>query len=176
VVAVTEGDACADDRAVEGAFDAFYRSEYAAVVRLAFALTGRREVAEELTQEGFLAAHRRWAAVSAYDSPAGWVRRVVTNHCVSAARRRLTEVRLLTRLGQERPDEPPIGAGGAELWALVRELPRRQAQVVALAFLEDRSIRDIASVLGCGEESVRTHLRRGRQALGQRLSEGRGDG
>ena len=169
-------EASSDDRGVDVSFDDFYRAEYAAVVRLAFALTGRREVAEELAQEGFIAAHRRWAAVSAYDNPAGWVRRVVTNQCVSLARRRMVEVRLLVRLGQERPEQPRIGAPGAELWAMVRELPRRQAQVVALAFLEDRSVRDIAEILGCGEESVRTHLRRGRQALVRRLDEGSGDG
>lgn len=163
-------------RAVEVAFEDFYRSEYAPVVRLAFALTGRRDLAEELAQEGFIAAHRRWSTVSAYDSPSTWVRRVVTNRCVSNARRRLVEVRLLARLGQERPEEPMIGVPGAELWAMVRELPRRQAQVVAMVFLEDRSIRDIADILGCGEESVRTHLRRGREALGRRLDEGSRDG
>lgn len=162
--------------AVDRSFDEFYRSEYAGVVRLAFALTGRREVAEELAQEGFIAAHRRWDTVSGYDSPARWVRRVVSNGCVSIARRRLVEVRLLARLGRERPQEPAIAAPSAELWAMVRQLPRRQAQVVALAFLEDRSVHDIAELIGCGEESVRTHLRRGRQALGRRLDERETDG
>lgn len=157
-------------------FDAFYRAEYAAVVRLAYALTGRRDVAEELAQEGFLAAHRRWATVSRYENSAGWVRRVVTNRCLSVARRRLTEFRLLARLGQERAPEPTTAIAGAELWALVRDLPRRQAQVVALVFLEDRSIRDISKMLGCGEESVRTHLRRGRATLASRLSERNDDG
>lgn len=160
----------------EVAFESFYRSEYAGVVRLAFALTGRRDVAEEIAQDGFLAAHRRWVTVSAYDSPAAWVRRVVTNSCVSVRRRRLTELRLLARLRQERPEASAMSAATTELWALVRQLPRRQAQVLALAFLEDRSVRDIAELLGCGEESVRTHLRRGRAALAGRLSDGRSDG
>lgn len=154
-----------------GSFDAFYRREYAGIVRLAFALTGRRDVAEELAQEGFLAAHRRWGSVSGFEDMAGWVRRVVTNRCVSVARRRSTEVRLLARLRQERPSEPAVGGAGLDLWSMVRDLPRRQAQVVALSFLEDRSVRDIAEILGCGEESVRTHLRRGRSTLAGRLAE-----
>ncbi len=157
--------------APSGSFDAFYRQEYAGIVRLAFALTGRRDVAEELAQEGFLAAHRRWGRVSGFEDMAGWVRRVVTNRCVSVARRRSTELRLLARLRQERPGEPVLGVTSQELWALVRDLPRRQAQVVALSFLEDRSVRDIAEILGCGEESVRTHLRRGRSTLAGRLAE-----
>ncbi len=47
----------------------------------------------------------------------------------------------------------------------VRRLPRRQREVIALTLLEDRSIAETAAILGCGEETVRTHLRRGRQAL-----------
>ena len=41
-------------------FDDFYRTEYAAAVRLAWTLTGRQDVAEEIAQDAFLAAHRRW--------------------------------------------------------------------------------------------------------------------
>lgn len=153
-------------------FEVFYRAEYAAVVRLAYVLTGRRDLAEELAQESFLAAHRRWDTVSSYDDQAGWVRRVVTNRCVSLARRRGTEARLLARLGRERSSHPSADARSEELWVLVRALPRRQAQVLALAFLEDRSVRDISRVLGCGEESVRTHLRRGRATLAGRIEGG----
>lgn len=88
----------------------------------------------------------------------------------------MTELRLLARLGRERPLEPPIPLEAAELLSMVRELPRRQAQVVALTLVEDRTIREIAEMLGCGEESVRTHLRRGRAALTSRLrSEGSSD-
>jgi len=38
------------------AFDAFYQAEYPSVVRLAAALCGRRDLAEELAQDAFLAA------------------------------------------------------------------------------------------------------------------------
>lgn len=150
-------------------FDVFYRAEYAAVVRLAYALTGRRDLAEELAQDGFLAAHRRWSSLSRYEQPAGWVRRVVTNRCVSTARRHATELRLVARLSRERAADVEGQVVDDDLWALVRRLPRRQAQVLALSFLEDRSVGDVALVLGCGEESVRTHLRRGRRALARQL-------
>lgn len=153
----------------DDAFDAFYRAQYAAVVRLASVLTGRRDVAEELAQEGFLAAHRRWKTISGFDDPAAWIRRVVTNRCVSSARRRVAEVQSLARLGRERSTGQADGLGDDELWSLVRRLPRRQAQVLALSFLEDRSVRAIADMLGVGEESVRTHLRRGRASLAEQL-------
>lgn len=159
-------------RATElASFESFYRSDYVAVVRLAFTLTGRRDLAEELTQDAFLAAHRNWDKVAGYEDPSGWVRRVVSNRCVSSGRRHLTGLRLAARLSRERPTEPSLSEDADELWAMVRSLPKRQAQVLALAFLEDRTVAEIASVIGCGQETVRTHLRRGRQAMADRLRE-----
>ncbi len=149
-------------------FEAFYRREYAAAVRLAFVLTGRRDLAEELTQDSFLACLRRWERVSTYDDPRGWLRRVLTNRCISSGRRHLTELRLLVKLRRERPPEPSTSDRSDRLWGAVRQLPRRQAQVLALALAEDLDVRQIATTLGIGEESVRTHLRRGRSAIAVR--------
>lgn len=154
----------------EAFFDQFYSAHYAPVVRMAIALTGRPDVAEELTQEAFLSAYRRWSRVGALDDPGGWVRRVTINRCVSSGRRYVTELRLLSRLRQERPTKRLDESVDEELWSLVRALPRRQAQVLALAFVEDRSVVDIAAILGCGEATVRTHLRRGRAELARRLA------
>ena len=152
-------------------FDAFYRDEYAAVVRLAFVLTGRRELAEELAQDAFLACHRRWETVSRYDNPRAWMRRVVTNRCVSSGRRHVTELRLAARLRRERQVDPELSDSAEQLWSIVRRLPKRQAQTLALAFADDLSVAMIADTLGIGEESVRTHLRRGRAAVAAKLQE-----
>jgi len=51
----------------------------------------------------------------------------------------------------------------------VRKLPDRQAQAVALYYLEDCSVAEIALALGCAEATVRVHLHRGRQTLGRAL-------
>lgn len=154
-----------------GGFEAFYRREYSGVVRLAFTLTGRLDVAEELAQDSFLACHRRWDRISGYDDPAAWVRRVTTNRCISSGRRHVTELRLMVRLRRERAAETTLSEPSERLWNAVRSLPKRQAQVVALAFAEDLDVRTIAATLGIGEESVRTHLRRGRIAVAARLKE-----
>ncbi len=44
-------------------FDDFYRSEFPAVVGLAYALSGSRAGAEDLAQEAFLAAHSNWGRI-----------------------------------------------------------------------------------------------------------------
>jgi RNA polymerase sigma factor (sigma-70 family) len=175
VVAVTdEADRSSEPDVL--AFEAFYQREYAGAVRLAFTLTGRADLAEELAQDTFLACLRHWDQVSGYEDPTGWVRRVLTNRCVSSGRRHLTEVRLLVKLRRERPRGPSLSESSDRLWDAVRHLPKRQAQVLALAFVEDLDVRQIAATLGIGEESVRTHLRRGRAAIASRLEEERDNG
>ena len=57
----------------------------------------------------------------------------------------------------------------AYLWEAVRRLPRRQAQTVALFYLEGYSRREIAAVLAISEESVKTHLDRARRRLEKEL-------
>lgn len=151
-------------------FDDFYVAHYRAVVALAYALSGSRAGAEDLAQEAFVAVLRRWDDVRDFDDPGVWVRRVVANRSVSAVRRRLAEGRALTRLGGAPPPLPDVSADTHDVWRAVRRLPRRQAQAIALHYLEDMSLDRVALVLGCSVETVRTHLKRGRSSLGRALA------
>jgi RNA polymerase sigma-70 factor (ECF subfamily) len=161
-------------RVAEGAaqedFAEFYRREYPAIVALAYALSGRAALAEDLAQDAFLATHRVWARVARYDAPGAFVRRVVANRAISSARRLVTEAKALTRLASTaRPQLETLALPDVEFWLAVRSLPRRQAQALALRYLEDRSDEDIAAILRCSTSTVRVHLHRGRAALAHRL-------
>lgn len=149
-------------------FEDFYEREYARVVALAFTLSGSRSGAEDLAQEAFLAAHRRWAKIASYDRPDAWVRRVVSNAAVSLVRRRVAELKALARLGHQ-PVVPELPPSSEEFWDEVRALPRRQAQVLALHYLEDRPVAEIAQILGVAVGTVTAHLHAGRTALARRL-------
>jgi RNA polymerase sigma-70 factor (ECF subfamily) len=158
-----------DERYVrESSFDDFYTREYRPLLRLAWTLTGRRDLGEELVQETMLAVHGRWSTVARYDSPGGYARRVLLNGARSFARRRAVELRALDRVarpGTTVDAAPPDD----ELWSVVRQLPERQAQVVALHYLEDRPVAEIASLLGITAATTKVHLHRGRLALAARL-------
>ncbi len=69
------------------AFPDWYRSEYHQVVALVCVLSGSRWAAEELTQDAFIEAHRRWATIRTYDDPGAWVRKVAVNKARSWGRR-----------------------------------------------------------------------------------------
>ena len=154
------------------AFEDFYSTEYQAVLSFAYALSGSRSGAEDLAHDAFLAAYRNWDRISRYDQPGAWVRRVVINLSVSAFRRRVAEARALARaaLG-ERTALPDVEIGDPEFWGAVRALPRRQAQAVALFYLEDRSIAEIADILGLRTGTVKSNLHDGRVSLARRLRE-----
>lgn len=155
------------------AFDGFYRGNYASVVRLAYSLCGSMQIAEELAQEAFVTAHQRWERLHGFDRPDLWVRRVVINRSISYRRRQATERRALEQLNDREPPDPTddLPLGDAELWAALRELSPRQAEALALFYVEDQPISEVAKILGLGEETVKTHLKRGRAALAERLAE-----
>lgn len=152
-------------------FDDFYRHEYRALLRLAWSLTGRRDLGEELVQEAILVVHGRWSEVSGYDSPGGFARRVLLNSATSAARRRDAEHRALGRLirTNRHHHHEDVTPPDDQFWAALRSLPERQRQAVALHYLEDRSVAQIAAVLDVAENTVKVHLHRGRIALAELL-------
>ena len=150
-------------------FDDFYKREYRHVLGLAFVLTGNQSVAEDTVQDAFTAAFRHWRSIGAYDSPAAWVRRVACNRAASVLRRRVREAKALMRLAGRTQTYIELDEGDEAFWQAVRRLPTRQAQAVALYYMEDYSVREIAEVLDCSEGTVKTHLSRARDAVGRQL-------
>ncbi len=168
--------------ATDVAFDDLYRREWSGLVALGWSLTGRWMVAEELAQDACADAYRRWDEVSRLDRPGAWVRRAVINRAASVGRHRGVERRGLQRLASRAQtvtdgahvdrtgDTATDRIGDPAFWAAVRALPDRQRACVALHYLEDQSVADIAEVLDLRPATVKVHLHRGRLALAQRLT------
>ena len=151
------------------AFDALFRREFGRITRTAYLIVGDWEVAREIAQDAFVQVLRRWKRVREMESPGGWVRRVAIRDAVRT-RRRDARGRSLLR------NAPAGSSSGAESPDLdVRRallaLPRQQRAVVALYYLEDRPVAEIAALLSCSEGTVKTHLSRGRAALATDLGE-----
>jgi len=164
---------CVLDRALVGndSFDDFYRRHRLRLVGLAYAISGSRLGADDLVHDVMERAYRDWDQIRSRDDPALWVRRMVANRSVSAYRRRAAEARAVARLAL-RADQATFPQPGAEtewIWGEVRRLPARQAQVVALTYVEQLTMSEVGEVLGCSKESVNTHLRRARDTLAHRL-------
>jgi RNA polymerase sigma-70 factor (ECF subfamily) len=156
-------------------FETFYRAERSHVLAVVLMLIGDRAAAEDIVQDSFAIAYRKWLTVRHHDRPDAWVRRVALNRASSRLRRRRNERRALERLRARPTGSPTSGERNEELWAAVRRLPVRQAQAIALVYVEDMAIADVAIVLGCSVGSVKQHLSRGRARLAAMLEQERNE-
>lgn len=151
-------------------FEQFYDDEYGALIRLGYVLTGSQGTAEELVQETMLRVYRNWSKVAGYEKPGAWARRVLCNLATSRGRRLTAEAKAMLRFrGPVVAVEPR--AETAELWGALRKLPARQAQALALFYVEDLPLTEIAALLACPEGTVKALLHRGRKTLAERLGD-----
>jgi RNA polymerase sigma-70 factor, ECF subfamily len=88
----------------------------------------------------------------------------------SRLRRLAAEGRALSRFaGMGAQPFPELEPHNERFWAAVRALPHRQCQVVALHYLEDMSVLDIAQVLDIAESTVKNSLAQARATLAKTL-------
>ena len=133
---------------------------------MAHALAGAG-AAEDIAQEAFWATFKKWEDL---DHPERWLWKVIANRSRSALRRGYREAGLLPRLRMEAVRNQEVAPPDLEeFWDVVRALPRRQAQVVALLYVEELSTPEVAEVLGCSEATVRVHWHRARKRLAERF-------
>lgn len=160
---------------------ALFDSHHDALYRLARRMASDAEEARDLVQEAFLRAARSAGSLPPDDDGArAWLSRVVVNLCRDR-RRRLT-VRRRAAETVLRPPDPAEGSGGGgpESRAVARnavaialaELPPKRRAVVVLHELEERTVAEIARLLGVTRVTVRWHLSAGRKQLASLLSPG----
>jgi RNA polymerase sigma-70 factor, ECF subfamily len=138
-------------------FEGFFSRHYGPTVRAISLAIGDSGRAEDLTQEAFARAYRRWSTVSKLERPVAWVYVVALN----AERKRWR--REVDRPEAEAPgvDSPDL-AGGVLTKIVVRDaldrLPPRQRAAVVLRYLADLTVTDIAEVMACAEGTVKATL------------------
>ncbi|GGN53743.1 RNA polymerase sigma24 factor [Actinoplanes lobatus] len=153
-------------------FDGFYRDTSRRLLRYAYGLTGDPGEAQDLVQEAYARAWQRWRRVSGYDDPEAWLRLVVNR--LSADRWRRLGVRRARAAAE--PPLPAVDPPSEDVVLLVRamrELPDKQRRALALHYLLDRSIAEIASESGASQNTVKSWLSRGRAALAAALGDTR---
>lgn len=144
-----------------------------AVYRLAYARTGSRADAEDITQETFL---RLVAAAPVFRDEGhcrAWLLRVALNCAAdlhrSAWRRRRVPLEEAAELAA-----PEAEAGDSVLEAVLA-LPEAYRAPIHLFYYEEMSVAEIAQVLGKREGTVRTRLSRARAMLRAILTETEGE-
>lgn len=154
----------------EAALDVLFRRHYASLVRLAAAMTGSREAAEDAVQDAFASLFRHWRQLRDPKAADAYLRSAVLNRCRSDIRGRIRD-RALADLRVVAPvvtgnDEAVLLQQDAGLVAgALRRLPRRQREVLACRYLLELTVSETADTLGISGGAVKRHTHRGLQAL-----------
>ena len=142
-------------------FDVVFRAEYPVLFRQALLIVGDRSAAEDVVQDVFAKAWVRWRRVGVLERPGGWLQTSVVRAAVRAKQRRPIWSELVDA------GEAPVVDGGLSTAVVeaLAALSSKQRAAFVLSVVEGLSSAEIASVLGCGEATVRVHVHRARTAL-----------
>ncbi|MFE5191627.1 RNA polymerase sigma factor [Streptomyces sp. NPDC056628] len=168
-------DRTAERAAVDAEFSAFYRADFPRLVGFLILVGAGREDAVDAAQETMRTLHQKWGEVR---HPKAWAR-------TTARRALIHALSSLREQGLGEPAEPAAAllVGDQAMWesverdevlAILRELPPRQRQALALTF-DGFSPAEIAQILDVPAIQVRGNLARARhtavRVLGKRKGE-----
>lgn len=148
-----------------------YDGCYRRLIGQLYVVTGDLGEAQDAVQEAFvraLAARRRFARV---DNPEAWLRVVALNVARRRIRRRAHLDRLLRRAAPAVRTVPGLSPDHVAVVAALRRLPPAQAEAVALHYLADLPVAEIADLTGVAVGTVKARLSRGRARLAALLAD-----
>lgn len=145
-------------------FEVFFRANYAPLVRL---LSVAADDAEDAVQDAFLQAHIHWLKVARYENPKAWVRLVAVRKLLNRQRGRSRRSSAAERLRASAAsgDWGRELTSTSELLAEVRRLPPRQRMAVALFYLCDLPLSEVATTMSISLGAVKATLAGARKAL-----------
>jgi len=145
------------------------------IFRFLLASTRDIDLAETLTQECFLKAHRNWASFRGESSAMTWLMRIAINLQKDHWRNRRMQFWRQTQTNSVDMDEAGEWLASGEssvekqllareqvghVWAAVKGLSERQRTVFLLRYVEEQELSEIARATGLNEGTVKAHLSR----------------
>ncbi len=169
-------------------FSAVVASHRPQIFRFLLASTRDVDLAETLTQDCFLKAHRNWARFRGDSSAMTWLMRIAINLQKDHWRNRRMQFWRQASTNTVDLDEAsewlPSGERSVEqkmlarekvahVWRAVEGLSERQRTVFLLRFVEEMELSEIARTTGLNEGTVKAHLSRALARVRAELGEKR---
>ena len=156
-------------------FSSVVQSHRPQIFRFLLASTRDMDLAETLTQECFLKAHRNWGSFRGESSAMTWLMRIAINLQKDHWRNRRMQFWRHAQTNAVDMDEAsewlPSGERSveqqmmareqvAQVWSAVEDLSERQRTVFLLRYVEELELSEIARSTGLSEGTVKAHLSR----------------
>lgn len=162
------------DRDLDREFEERLKDSSALAFRLAYAVLRNREDAEEVAQEAFLKAYQNFRSLRDRTRFRAWLARIAwrlaLHHRRSSKRRERREHFAADPLPA--PTVEDLAASSEfqqRLQQAIEELPDRLRQVLLLAAVEGRDMKEVASLLSLPEGTVKSRLFLARKNLAEKL-------
>ncbi len=156
-------------------FEVFYQTSAAAVFRVCLVLSLDRALAEDAVSDAFTRAFVHWDKLASHPNPKAWLIMTARRSLLYRWRRGVDQLQFadLASLESKRPinvGDPSAGIlRDLDVERALRQLPRRQREVVVLRYIGDLAVAEVAAVLGVSQGTVKAHqhsaLRRLRKLL-----------
>ncbi|MGT2532199.1 SigE family RNA polymerase sigma factor [Streptomyces nojiriensis] len=153
-------------------FEEFYAQAAGRLTGQLYVMLGDHHEAQDVVQEAFVKAWDRRRRLELDGRPEAWIRTVAWRLAVSRWRGRRRSADAWRRTEPAGHVEGP----GPEVVALVqalRLLPLKQRRTMALHYLCDLTVEQIAAETSLSASTVKTHLSRGRATLARELHDPR---
>lgn len=144
-------------------FEAEFDRLFGRAFSVARRLTGDAATAEDVAAETLIRTYVHWVRVRRFEHPDAWVARVATNLAIKSMRRGGS---LPARVAADPSDEAALRLALVDALA---HLPRRQREAVALRYLADLSIDEVARTLGVSAGTVKQSVHRALRTLRDRV-------
>ena len=141
--------------------EALYRTHSPDAFRLAYLLTGDRQLAEDLVQDAFVRVLGRFHDIRSPDAFWWYLRRTLVNLSRSHFRRRRVERAYLERGVDPKPESSTAVEDRDEVGRALRILRPEQRAALVLRFYEDLSEAEIGEILQCPVGTVKSMTARG---------------
>lgn len=165
------------DRSGKEAFVEIVRRHQTAVCAVAYGVTGRIGLIDDIAQEAFLEAWKQMPILREPGKLKAWLAKIAHGCAVDALQRERPHEPLdieavqLTASGMASPDEAAADAEDEQLvWSALAELPEVSRIPLVLFYREGQSIAAVAATLDLSEDAVKQRLCRGREALRGKLA------
>lgn len=170
----------AGDGVASSEFDSWARAHWSQLLGLARVVSGDPALADDVLQDCLIDLHRRWERINREgSSPLAYAARVMGSKASNY--RRASWARRVFLTAEPASMDLAVGDTSGEVDArlavsdALRQLNRRQRQIVAMHYLLDMPVAEIAGELQRPISSITSDLTRARQRLRRALMQGGDD-